>query len=144
MSHSFSKKERLQRAKDIHLVLSRGKKASFENLSIRVNRVRSTFCVQSKVLFLISARRLSYAHERNLVRRRLRHAYCLHKHLLAPVEEGMRVRGEGLHMAWIYLPYGRCVSFSVLQSEVEKGFLWINRIYSSCFIPLIGVLYSSV
>ncbi len=66
-----------------------------------------------KVLVSVSKRRFKRAYKRNLLKRRIREAYRLNKHLIFPLLEKNSVN---IAIAFVYLPTG-----ILPYSEIEKA-----------------------
>ncbi len=98
---SFPKKEKLCSQKVISDLFLSGR--SFIRYPFRV--VLLTFEepqeVPAKILISVSKRRFKRAYKRNLIKRRVREAYRLNKHLLIPLLEKNKVFTA---IAFVYLP----------------------------------------
>ncbi len=112
---SFPKKEKLCSQKVIDELFSSGR--SFIKYPLRV-----IFMTQEEqpdvpvsVLVSVSKRRFKRAYKRNLLKRRIREAYRLNKHILFPMLEKSSVK---IVVAFIYLPI-EIMPFS----EIEKAMI---------------------
>ncbi len=110
---SFPKKEKLCSQKVIEELFSSGR--SFIKYPLRV-----VFMVQEeqpdtnmKVLVSVSKRRFKRAYKRNLLKRRIREAYRLNKHLIFPLLEKNSVN---IAIAFVYIHTG-----ILPYSEIEKA-----------------------
>jgi ribonuclease P protein component len=110
---SFPKKEKLCSQKVIEELFSSGR--SFIKYPLRV-----VFMVQEeqpdtpmKVLVSVSKRRFKRAYKRNLLKRRIREAYRLNKHLIFPLLEKNSVN---IAIAFVYLP-----TEILPYNEIEKA-----------------------
>jgi ribonuclease P protein component len=112
---SFPKKEKLCSQKVIEELFSSGR--SFIKYPLRV-----VFMVQEeqpdtpmKVLVSVSKRRFKRAYKRNLLKRRIREAYRLNKHLIFPLLEKNSVN---IAIAFVYLP-----TEILPYNEIEKAMI---------------------
>jgi len=98
---SFPKKEKLCSQKVISDLFSTGR--SFIRYPFRVVllTLEEPQDVPAKVLISVSKRRFKRAYKRNLIKRRIREAYRLNKHLLFPLLEKNNVY---IAVAFVYLP----------------------------------------
>jgi ribonuclease P protein component len=98
---SFSKKEKLCSQKVIEELFSSGR--SFIKYTLRVVFMpkEDQSDTHVKVLVSVSKRRFKRAYKRNLLKRRIREAYRLNKHLIFPLLEKNRV---DIAIAFVYLP----------------------------------------
>ncbi len=101
MDFSFPKKEKLCSQKVISELFTSGR--SFIRYPFRI--VLLTFNepqeVPAKILISVSKRRFKRANKRNLIKRRIKEAYRLNKHLFIPLLERNNVFTA---IAFIYLP----------------------------------------
>ena len=97
---SFPKKEKLCSRKVIDELFSTGR--SFVKYPFRVVLlITDEQEVPAQVLISVSKRRFKRAYKRNLIKRRIREAYRLNKHLLIPLLESNNVN---IAIAFVYLP----------------------------------------
>ena len=97
---SFPKKEKLCSQKVIEELFTSGR--SFVRYPFRVVLLTTEEQdVPVKVLISVSKRRFKRAYKRNLLKRRIREAYRLNKHLLIPLLEKNSVN---IALAFVYLP----------------------------------------
>ena len=115
MDLSFPKKEKLCSQKVIEELFSSGR--SFINYPLRVVFMTQEEQTDSpvKVLVSVSKRRFKRAYKRNLLKRRIREAYRLNKHLIFPL---LNKDSVNVVIAFVYLsteikPY----------SEIEKAMI---------------------
>ena len=115
MDLSFPKKEKLCSQKVIEELFSSGR--SFINYPLRVVFMTQEEQADSpvKVLVSVSKRRFKRAYKRNLLKRRIREAYRLNKHLIFPL---LNKDSVNVVIAFVYLsteikPY----------SEIEKAMI---------------------
>ncbi len=83
---SFGKKERLCSKKQIDKLFSAGKSLLFYPLKVVYSDIEFPEPFPAKVAFAVSKKLFKKAVQRNLIKRRMREAYRLNKHLLASNE----------------------------------------------------------
>lgn len=127
---SFSKKERLCSHNLIQELLKNGN--SFFDFPFRcVWTLTEQSDSPMKVAFSVPKRRLKHAHQRNLIKRRLRNAYRLNKSALTTLLE------ESDQSVICLLVYNSSEIFSYSEIEVKiKNVL--NRLEQQLFVPLKG------
>jgi ribonuclease P protein component len=81
---SFRKEERLRNKKQIEKLFSEGKTFLFYPLKVIYNEIEFPEPFPAKVAFAVSKKLFKKAVRRNLIRRRMREAYRLNKHLITP------------------------------------------------------------
>jgi ribonuclease P protein component len=98
---TFPKKEKLCSRKVIGALFSGG--SSFVKYPFRVvfMKTENDEQVPVKVLITVSKKRIRRANKRNLLKRRIREAYRLNKHLLLPFLEENSLK---IAVAFVYLP----------------------------------------
>jgi ribonuclease P protein component len=81
---SFKKRERLCSKKQIEKLFSEGKTFLFYPLKVIYDEIDFSEPFPAKVAFAVSKKLFKKAVRRNLIRRRMREAYRLNKHLITP------------------------------------------------------------
>ena len=78
-----------------------------------------------QVLFAISKKKVKRAVTRNKLKRRMREAYRLHKHLLAPCE------GTHFLIGYIYIAQHQSCSFEEIEEKLIASLQYLNRRHAS-------------
>jgi ribonuclease P protein component len=76
---TFNKQERLCSKKQIELLFSKGKSSFGHPLKFIYMQVETDLQFQAQAMFVVPKRQFKKAHDRNLLKRRMREAYRLHK-----------------------------------------------------------------
>lgn len=79
MKNTFHKQERLTGKKAIDLLFSKGKGANIAPLKMIVKPSLSTQTYPARVMFVVPKKKFKRAHDRNLLKRRMREAYRINK-----------------------------------------------------------------
>ncbi len=79
MKKTFNKQERLCSKKQIELLFSKGKSSFGHPLKFIYMQVETDLQFQAQAMFVVPKRQFKKAHDRNLLKRRMREAYRLHK-----------------------------------------------------------------
>lgn len=79
MKNTFHKQERLSGKKAIDLLFAKGKGTSIAPLKMIVKPSLSTQTFPARVMFIVPKKKFKRAHDRNLLKRRMREAYRLNK-----------------------------------------------------------------
>ena len=98
---SFPKKEKLCSQKVIEELFSSGRSFIKYPLRVVILTHENQPDTNAKVLVSVSKRRFKRAYKRNLLKRRIREAYRLNKHLIFPLLEKNSV---DIAIAFVYLP----------------------------------------
>ena len=151
---TFPSEARLRGRNNILELLKQGRVRSFHSFLLRVRPVLVSDCVPvfthqaithqaitHQVIFIIPKRLIAFAHDRNLLRRRLRHAHREQRSHLPSVQVDStpylgsntvpRVRHSTcLHIAYIY-KHQQVHSFACLQKQVQDAMQWVTTHYIS-------------
>ncbi|WP_421891150.1 ribonuclease P protein component [Marinoscillum sp.] len=107
-SHSFSfpKREKLTGKKDIEELFKNGSSFYLHPLLLKYQREKDPAVIYHRALFTVSKKNFKRAVKRNLLKRRMREAYRLHKSIIY-----QSPAGAFYHLAFVYLdksplPYG--------------------------------------
>ncbi len=119
---TFKKSERLSSKKEIQELFKNG--SSFYLHPFKIITLPSTDSTAHQVLFTVPKRNFKKAVDRNLLKRRMREAYRLHKHLLSTEPQVLRIAyiytsKEILDYASIAKPLEQ--SLSRIKKYVEKS-----------------------
>ena len=119
---AFPKAEHLTSRREIEALFSKGSMAAYKFPLRAIFHISNSESVPVKVLISVSKRHFKHAMDRNRVKRQLREAYRLNKHLL------LDKIGEGSHVvvAFIWLSDEHFKS-SVLHAKMRKLLLRIGE-----------------
>ncbi|MCB0495840.1 MAG: ribonuclease P protein component [Cyclobacteriaceae bacterium] len=115
VKQTFKKSERLSGKKDIEELFNNGSYFYLSPLKILVNPGTSSQVHQ--VLFAVPKKNFKRAVDRNLLKRRMREAYRLHKHLLI-------TEPNKLSIAYIYTSK-EAASYQTIAKQIKES---INRL----------------
>lgn len=115
--YTFKKSERLSSKKDIQELFKNG--SSFYLFPFKIITIPNTESELHQVLFSVPKRNFKKAVSRNLLKRRMREAYRLHKHLL-PTEP------QVLSIAYIYTSKD-IVDYSSIADQLKLSLSRIKK-----------------
>jgi ribonuclease P protein component len=115
----FPKTERLTGQKKIEELFQHG--SSFFLYPYRVKYLAKDELAAPQVLIAVPKKKLRKAVDRNLVKRRTREAYRLHKALLKP--------SQSIYVAFIYQAQ-EVLPFDSLESQMKKGLQKLSHLLS--------------
>jgi ribonuclease P protein component len=126
MPFTFSKDERLCSFKLIDQLFAEGK--SFLKYPFRVVylNVSDEMASPAQVLMSVSKKRFKRANRRNLVRRKMKEAYRIHKDELYNV---LNTNGQKIVFALIYLPY-EIITYDEIETGIKKVIKNFNQVLS--------------
>ncbi|MEQ9305244.1 MAG: ribonuclease P protein component [Marinoscillum sp.] len=102
-SYRFPKTERLTGKQDIEELFKNG--SSFYLYPLLVKHITEPSGERHSALFTVSKRNFKKAVDRNLIKRRMREAYRLQKHLLDEADQGKFYRLAFVYVGKTILPY---------------------------------------
>ncbi len=115
--YTLKKAERLSSKKDIQELFNNG--SSFYLYPLKVITLPTTEATAHQVLFSVPKRNFKRAVDRNLLKRRMREAYRLHKHLL-PTEP------QVLNIAYIYTSKD-LLDYASIAKPIEQSLIRIKN-----------------
>lgn len=113
MTYGFSKDERLHSQKLIKELFDKGSSFFLFPFKILVLNVTTEVSGTNQALFSVSKKKFKKATDRNLVKRRMREAYRLHKHLIPVTESDKKL------IAFIYVS-SDILTFQIIESKMLK------------------------
>jgi len=78
------------------------------------------------VLFSVPKKKVKHAVDRNAIKRKMREAYRLHKHLLI----SRPANPIYFLLAYVYVANDQTTNFEIIQKKVLKGIQQINNVLS--------------
>ncbi|EMS31798.1 Ribonuclease P protein component [Mariniradius saccharolyticus AK6] len=113
MTYGFSKGERLHSQKLIKELFDKGSSFFLFPFKVLVLNVPSEIIGTNQALFSVSKKKFKKAVDRNLVKRRMREAYRLHKHLIPATEPDKKL------IAFIYVS-SDILTFQTIEAKMLK------------------------
>ena len=117
----FLKEERLSSKKSIKELFSKG--SSFFVYPFKVIYFSGTTPV-TQVLFTVPKKSFKKAVDRNLIRRRVKEAYRLNKHIILPDQE----KSLSLSIAFIYVAKD-ILPYKQIETKLKKCLLRLSQVY---------------
>lgn len=114
----FRKEERLTGKKSIDILFKKGIHINKHPLHAIYNVINDQQKYPIRVLFGVSKKKFKRAVKRNLVRRRLREAYRLNKHL---IYNSLNILGKKIHLGILY-EGSEIVDYKVIESKMKEIF----------------------
>lgn len=100
LKNTFNKQERLYGKKAIDLLFEKGSPLSRQPIKMIYKSSLPTQVFPGKVMFVVPKKKFKHAHDRNLLKRRMREAYRLSKNAFY---EKLNAKGVKINCAFIYL-----------------------------------------
>jgi ribonuclease P protein component len=114
--NTFHKQERLTGKRSIDLLFAKGRSVSNGPLKIIIRSSLSTQLYPAKAMFVVPKKKFKRAHDRNLLKRRMREAYRINKisfyHTLD--EKGMKVSCALLYTS------GKSDTYAVIEKAIKE------------------------
>lgn len=116
MKNTFHKQERLTGKKSIDLLFAKGKSVSNGPLKLIIKPSLSTQLYPAKAMFVVPKKKFKRAHDRNLLKRRMREAYRTNKntfyHMLN--DKGVKVSCAILYMS------GKADTYAAIEKAIKE------------------------
>jgi ribonuclease P protein component len=127
MHASFRKYEKLCSKKYIDNLFKFGESFVVYPLRLYYNTAPYKSITGTQVVFAISHRNFRKAHQRNLIRRRMREAYRKNKHIISPPLQPLNFT---LNIGFYYFS-NKIENYSCIEQAMKKALLVITDYYSS-------------
>ena len=115
---SFCNKEKLSRKKTIDTLFNSGKASLLHPFKVYWMEVDEAFKYPVQVLINVSKKQISKASARNLLKRRIKEAYRLNKHILY---DHLKSTNKSLILAYIYIS-PEILKYKEIEKVLRKSF----------------------
>ncbi|MEM7382972.1 MAG: ribonuclease P protein component [Bacteroidota bacterium] len=123
--YTFSKHGRLSSKKLINALFRHGKTVNFYPIRLVYLSRNRQLVSNTQVMFAAPKRKFKSAVTRNTIKRRMREAYRLHKHLLAsPHSSSVRFL-----LGYIYMGSRQQSNFQVIQEKIIQAIYYLSSLY---------------
>ena len=116
LKNTFHKQERLTGKKSIDLLFAKGKSTNNGPLKIIIKPSLSTQLYPAKAMFVVPKKKFKRAHDRNLLKRRMREAYRLNKNTFYHM---LNSKGIKVSCALLYTS-GKPDTYAVIESAIKE------------------------
>lgn len=117
VNYTFKKAERLSSKKDIQELFDNG--SSFYLHPFKIITLPTSHSILHQVLFSVPKRNFKRAVDRNRIKRKMREAYRLHKHLIS-------TEPQVLHIAYIYTSK-QLLDYASIENPLKQSLIRINK-----------------
>lgn len=114
LKNTFHKQERLSGKKAIDLLFAKGKGSSIAPVKLVIKASLSTQIYPARTMFVVPKKKFKRAHDRNLLKRRMREAYRINKNDLYV---SLNEKGLKISCAFIYMG-GKLDTYAVIQKAL--------------------------
>ncbi len=128
LKNTFHKQERLTGKKSIDLLFAKGKGISNGPLKLIIKASLSTQIYPAKAMFVVPKKKFKRAHDRNLLKRRMREAYRINKNTFYTMlnDKGLKVSCALLYMS------GKTDTYAAIEkSLIDLLTQSVNKLKSS-------------
>jgi ribonuclease P protein component len=122
----FGKEERLSHKNQIDSLFNEGRTFNTGPFKV-IYRLNDASCAEVKILVAVAKKKFKKAVDRNKVRRLIREAYRLNKHLLI---ESVNTSTLSLHIGFIYIDDKADISFMEIEKQMIGCLEKIRKIVS--------------
>ncbi len=134
LKNTFHKQERLSGKKAIDLLFAKGKGSSLAPLKLIMRTSLSTQIFPARVMFVVPKKKFKRAHDRNLLKRRMREAYRVNKNAFY---DSLNQTGLKVSCAFLYTS-GKTDTYAVIQKAlIELLSQSVNKLRSSSTTKII-------
>jgi len=114
LKNTFHKQERLSGKKAIDSLFAKGKGSSITPLKLIIKSSLKTQIFPARAMFVVPKKKFRRAHDRNLLKRRMREAYRLHK---SSFYDSLNEKGLKVSCAFLYTG-GKPDTYAVIEKSL--------------------------
>lgn len=115
LKNTFHKQERLTGKKSIDLLFAKGRSVSSGPIKLIIKLSLSTQLYPAKAMFVVPKKKFKRAHDRNLLKRRMREAYRTNKNAFY---QQLNEKGVKVSCALLYTS-GKADTYAVIEKAIK-------------------------